>query len=345
VSRLPVMPFLDYHLPEHLIAQHPAARRDESRLLVVRRGTGALEHRTFRDLPDLLAPGDLLVLNDTKVLPARLIGVREETGGRWEALFLAGKDGLWEMLAHTRGHPVSGTVFVTESGLRMALRGRTADHHWLMEPGEPGAPAEVLARHGRVPLPPYIRKGRGIDEDEERYQTVYAERVGSVAAPTAGLHFTPELLERLAARGVETARVTLHVGLGTFAPIKVDDPEKHAIHREWCEVTQPTADAIRAAEARGGRVVAVGTTTTRTLESAARPDGLKPFRGETDLYIRPPFEFRVVDALLTNFHLPRTTLLLLVAAVAGDELLRKAYAEAVEREYRFYSYGDAMLVL
>jgi len=339
------MPFFDYHLPEHLIAQHPAARRDESRLLVIRRTAASIEHRTFRDLPDLLNTGDLLVLNDSKVLPARLIGIREETGGRWEALFLRERDGLWEMLAHTRGHPGSGTTFVTDTGLRVTLHGRTADHHWLMEPGEAGTPEEVLARHGHIPLPPYIRKGRDEDTDHERYQTVYAERVGSVAAPTAGLHFTPELLKRLADRGIKTARATLHVGLGTFAPIKVEDPTRHEIHRESCEVTQATVEAIQLTKARGGRVVAVGTTTTRTLESTARPGGLKPFCGETDLFIRPPFEFKVVDALATNFHLPRTTLLLLVAAFSGDELLERAYAEAIVREYRFYSYGDAMLVL
>ena len=339
------MLFFDYHLPEHLIAQHPAARRDESRLLVIDRGTAAIHHRTFRDLPELLDPRDLLVLNDTKVIPARLVGIREETGGRWEALFLNERDGLWEMLAHTRGHPVSGTVFITDSGLRMTLRGRTADHHWLMEAGEPGSPTEVLARHGHVPLPPYIRKGHDVKADRERYQTIFAERTGSVAAPTAGLHFTAQVIDRLATRGIETARVTLHVGLGTFAPMKVDDPTKHVIHSEWCEVRQPTVDAILAAKARGGRVVAVGTTTTRTLESAARPEGLEPFRGETNLFIRPPFEFRVVDGLLTNFHLPRTTLLLLVAAFTGGELLARAYREAIEREYRFFSYGDAMLVL
>jgi S-adenosylmethionine:tRNA ribosyltransferase-isomerase len=335
----------DYHLPERLIAQHPSERRDESRLLVVRRDTAALEHRTFRDLPDLLEPGDLVVLNDTRVLPARLVGRREATGGKWEALFLTERGGLWELLAQTRGYPEVGAAFVTDTGLRLTLRGRTDERHWLMEPAEKGSPAEALARFGHVPLPPYIRKGRAEDADEERYQTVYAERVGSVAAPTAGLHFTPELFGRLAARGIATAKVTLHVGLGTFAPVKVDDPAKHQIHREWCEVTQPTVDAILAAKARGGCVVAVGTTTTRTLESAAIPDGLKPFCGETSLYIRPPFAFRVSDALVTNFHLPRTTLLLLVSAFAGSELLRAAYAEAVAREYRFYSYGDAMLVL
>jgi S-adenosylmethionine:tRNA ribosyltransferase-isomerase len=392
--------FFDYHLPEHLIAQHPAARRDESRLLVVRRAAGTLEHRTFRDLPELLNPGDLVVLNDTRVLPARLVGRREKTGGKWEGLFLAEAVGLWEMLAQTRGYPEAGTAFVTDTGLRLTLRGRTDDRHWLMEPAEAGSPAELLRRFGHIPLPPYIRKGRDEGADAERYQTVYAERAGSVAAPTAGLHFTPELFDRLAARGIGTAKVTLHVGLGTFAPVKVDDPAKHAIHREWCEVTQPTVDAIGKTKDRGGRVIAVGTTTTRTLETAARassppplrgrsprsggwgveasplptthgvgpalpptrpsadlphkgggeettsvPALLRPFCGETGLYIREPFEFRVIDGLVTNFHLPRTTLLLLVGALAGGELLRAAYAEAVAREYRFYSYGDAMLVL
>ncbi|HEV3440266.1 MAG TPA: tRNA preQ1(34) S-adenosylmethionine ribosyltransferase-isomerase QueA [Gemmata sp.] len=339
-------PFFDYELPEHLIAQHPTAQRDESRLLIVRCGAAMLKHRTFRDLPDLLTPGDLLVLNDTKVLPARMVGRREATGGKWEGLFLGQTaDGLWEMLAQTRGYPEVGTTFIADTGLRLTLRGRTDDRHWLMQPEAVGTPLELLSRYGHIPLPPYIRKGRAADDDEERYQTVYAARAGSVAAPTAGLHFTPELFDRLGAKGIETAKVTLHVGLGTFAPVKVDDPAKHLIHREWCEVTQTTVDAICAAKARGNRVVAVGTTTTRTLESAARSDGLKPFSGETGLYIREPFEFQVLDALVTNFHLPRTTLLLLVGAFAGSELLRKAYSEAIASGYRFYSYGDAMLVL
>lgn len=338
--------FFDYQLPEQLIAQHPAARRDDSRLLVVRRGLGTLEHRTFRDLPSLLTRGDLLVLNDTKVLPARLVGKREATGGKWEGLFLSQNgDGLWEMMAKTRGHPESGTIFITDSGLKMTLRGRTNDHRWLMEPDRAGSPPELLQGYGHIPLPPYIRQGKDESGDEERYQTVYAEQPGSVAAPTAGLHFTTELFDRLTAGGIETAKVTLHVGLGTFSPVKVDDPAKHAIHREWCEVSQSTVEAIDAAKSRGNRVVAVGTTTTRTLETSVRPDGLKPFSGETGLYIRPPFEFRVVDALVTNFHLPRTTLLLLVGAFAGSELLHKAYTEAIACAYRFYSYGDAMLVL
>jgi S-adenosylmethionine:tRNA ribosyltransferase-isomerase len=340
------MPFFDYHLPEHLIAQHPAPERDSARLLVARRATSALEHRTFRDLPDLLAPGDLVVLNDTRVLPARLVGVRESTGGKWEGLFLrATASGLWEMLAQTRGYPELGTAFVTDTNLRLVLRGRTEDRHWLMEASGSGTPPELLARHGHVPLPPYIRKGREEPADRARYQTVYAHADGSVAAPTAGLHFTPAVLDRLAARGIGTARVTLHVGLGTFAPVKVDDPTEHVIHREWCEVTPAAAEQIRATKARGGRVVAVGTTTTRTLETAAQSGEMGPFCGETGLFIHAPFEFRAVDALVTNFHLPRTTLLLLVAALAGDDLLRRAYAEAVAGEYRFFSYGDAMLVV
>ncbi|MBX9583476.1 MAG: tRNA preQ1(34) S-adenosylmethionine ribosyltransferase-isomerase QueA [Gemmataceae bacterium] len=355
--------FFDYHLPDHLIAQHPAARRDEARLLVVHHDTGAIDHRVFRDLPDLLSPGDLLVLNDTKVLPARLVGRRAATGGRWEGLFLRRVDGLWELLCQTRGYAREGEAFAVEPGpFRLVLRGRTADRRWLMEPDPPGEPEELLARFGQVPLPPYIRKGVAGDEDREEYQTVYAAHPGSVAAPTAGLHFTPELLARLDGMGVPAARVTLHVGLGTFAPVKVADPADHQIHSEWCEVTPAGAEAVNACRSRGGRVVAVGTTAVRTLETAARAippsplegegserservRGITPFRGDTGLYIRPPFDFRAVNALVTNFHLPRTTLLLLVGAFAGPELLRHAYEEAIRREYRFYSYGDAMLIL
>src|SRR5688572_6790483 len=280
------MHFFDYHLPEHLIAQHPAPERDAARLLVVRRDARAIEHRVFRDLPELLAPGDLVVLNDTRVLPARLVGVREATGGKWEGLFLrTTESGLWEMLSQTRGYPEVGTAFVTDTNLRLVLRGRTDDRHWLMQPeaetgegsGEPAggspdpsrSPPELLSRYGHIPLPPYIRKGREEAADRDRYQTVYADASGSVAAPTAGLHFTPRVFERLAGRGIGTARVTLHVGLGTFAPVKADDPTKHVIHREWCEVKSEAVEAIRATKARGGRVVAVGTTTTRTLETAA----------------------------------------------------------------------------
>ena len=334
--------FFDYDLPVRLIAQRPAEPRDAARLLVLNRRSGAIAHHTFRDLPELLAPGDLLVLNDTKVIPARVVGHRAGTGGKWEALFLRETaDGDWEMLAKTRGHPADGEAFAVDPGpLRLTLVGRTSDRHWLMRPDLTGSSADLLATHGQVPLPPYIHQGRARAEDASRYQTVYADHPGSVAAPTAGLHFTPELLERLAAVGVEIARVTLHVGIGTFEPVKTDDPAEHTIHSEWCEVGPGTVAAIASAKQRGNRVVAVGTTTTRTLETARG----QVYRGESNLYIRPPFDFSVIDAMVTNFHLPRTTLLLLVQALAGTDAIRRAYADAVENEYRFYSYGDAMFI-
>ena len=339
------MLFFDYELPERLIAQHPAARRDQARLLVVRVGAGTLEHRVFRELPTLLRAGDLVVRNDTRVTPARLVGSRVSTGGQWEALFLRDAGGAWELLAKTRGYPESGETFRTAGGLTLTLVGRTPERHWLMTPDLPGSAAEVLIAHGTVPLPPYIRKGRAEAADAERYQTVYARHPGSVAAPTAGLHFTPEVFAELQSRGVGTASVTLHVGLGTFASVKADDPTAHAIHAEWCEVRPETAAAVRQTHADGGRVVAVGTTTCRTLETAAASGEVEPFAGESSLFIHPPHQFHAVDVLLTNFHLPRTTLLLLVQSLTGGELLRQAYAEAVTREYRFFSYGDAMLVL
>ena len=337
---------LDYDLPPHLIAQEPAADRDARRLLVVDRSTGDLHHHHFRDLPELLTPGDLLVLNDTRVLPARLVGRREKTGGKWEGLFLREtSDGLWELLAQTRGRPVTGETIVIEPGpLNLILRGR-AGGHWLAEPSPRGRPAELLAASGQVPLPPYIRKGRAAAADRDRYQTVYARADGSVAAPTAGLHFTPAVLDRLQARGIGRSSVTLHVGLGTFEPMKTDDPTQHRMHAEWGEVPAATVEAVRACKARGGRVIAVGTTATRALESAARDGELRPWSGETDIFIHPPYRFRVLDGLITNFHLPRTTLLLLVAALAGPELVKSAYAEAIREGYRFYSYGDAMLVV
>ena len=335
--------FFDYDLPEHLIAQTPAANRSDARLLVVHRRSGRLEHRFFRDLPEYLNAGDLLVRNNTKVLPARLIGTREKTGGRWEGLFLTERDGIWELLAQTRGFPEVGEILTADGDrLRLELVGRTGDRHWLLRPLAPGAAEGLLAIHGSIPLPPYIRKGVADSADSERYQTVYAAASGSVAAPTAGLHFTPELLRELILREVGIADVTLHVGLGTFAPVKAADPTQHAIHSEWCEVPAEALEAIRHC---GGRVFAVGTTTVRALESAARVSAQNAFRGASDLFIHPPFEFRAVGGLITNFHLPRTTLLLLVQAFSGTELLRVAYAEAVRAEYRFFSYGDAMLIV
>ena len=343
------MHFLDYSLPPELIAQEPAAERDRSRLLVVRRREQLLDHRQFIDLPDLLDPGDLLVLNDTRVLPARLLGRRERTGGKWEGLYLGERDGVWDLLCQTRGTLVPDEVInVDVPGLRLIYLGRAPDGHFLFRPDPPGAATDLLTRFGQVPLPPYIHKGRAAAGDAERYQTVYARQPGAVAAPTAGLHFTDRVFGRLRERGIPSTTLTLHVGLGTFQPLQSDDPANHVMHREWCDLPTAAAEAVNACRTRGRRVVAVGTTTVRTLESAAaRNPGspLMPWRGETDVFIYPPYNFKVVDALVTNFHLPRTSLLLLVGALAGEELLRHAYKEAIARRYRFYSYGDAMLVL
>ncbi len=341
----------DYALPPHLIAQEPCARRDQSRLLVLRRGGSVLAHQHFADLPGWLEAGDLLILNDTRVLPARLVGRRARTGGRWEGLFLhQAPDGTWEVLAQTRGRPAVGETLLVEPGpLRLELVGRTPGGRWLVRPDAAGSPADLLARHGTVPLPPYIRKGRSEgagQDDRERYQTVYARRDGAVAAPTAGLHFTPAVFDALRERGIGWAFVTLHVGPGTFQPVQADDVTQHHMQAEWCELPPATAAAIAACKERGRRVVAVGTTSVRVLETAARAgEGVRPWSGETDLTIVPPFTFRAVDALVTNFHLPRSSLLLLVAAFTGLESMHAAYREAIAREYRFYSYGDAMLIL
>jgi S-adenosylmethionine:tRNA ribosyltransferase-isomerase len=346
----------DYDLPPELIAQEPSPERDRSRLLVLRRG-GPLAHRQFRDLPELLAPGDLLVLNDTRVVPARLVGRRARTGGKWEGLFLRElPDGTWELLCQTRGRLGDGETLVADAPvpeggrLGLLLVSKTPEGRWLARPGEAGHAAELLARYGQVPIPPYIRKGRARGDDAERYQTVYAARPGAVAAPTAGLHFTPEVFEALRRRGVGRAFVTLHVGPGTFQPVQVEDVARHRMQPEWGELPAATAEAVTATKRRGGRVVAVGTTSVRVLETAAAlaPPGesaLAPWAGLTDLTIRPPFAFRAVDALVTNFHLPRSSLLLLVAAFAGLEEVRSAYRAAVEQRYRFYSYGDAMLIV
>lgn len=337
--------FLDYDLPPRLIAQHPSAERDRSRLLLVRRAEQGFSHHVFHELPELLNQADLLVLNDTRVLPARLLGRRERTEGKWEGLFLGTRpDGCWEVLCQTRGRLVEGEFVVVEpGGLRLELVGRRKGH-WLARPGDAGSAVELLWRYGQTPLPPYIRKGRAEPADRERYQTVYARPAGSVAAPTAGLHFTPCLLERLEQGGIQRAFVTLHVGLGTFQPIQAEKIEEHRMHAEWCELPAATVGAIAACRARGGRVVAVGTTSVRVLETVAASGPLRPWSGETELFIYPPYRFGVVDALLTNFHLPRSTLLLLVAAFAGVELTRQAYKTAVEQKYRFFSYGDAMLI-
>jgi S-adenosylmethionine:tRNA ribosyltransferase-isomerase len=338
--------FFDYDLPPHLIANEPAPERDQSRLLVMDRSSGCLDNAHFADLPGLVRPGDLLILNNTRVLPARLYGYRQKTGGKWEGLFLnENTPGVWELVCQTRGWMQTGERIVVEGGeLLLEVLANAGPGRWLMKPSLPGAPAELLARFGHVPLPPYIRGGKDEPADRHRYQTVFAERPGAVAAPTAGLHFTPQLFDRLRERGVSWAFVTLHVGLGTFQPIKAADPADHVMHREAGELTAETAHAIQACRGRGGRIVAVGTTSVRVLETTAQNPGAA-WSGETGLFILPPFRFQSLDALITNFHLPKSSLLLLVQAFAGTDLLRRAYKEAIRCEYRFYSYGDAMLIL
>lgn len=339
--------FPDYELPPHLIAQEPVAERDRARLLLLNRSANTLTHHFFADLPELLRAGDLLILNDTRVLPARLLGRRVSTGGKWEGLFLReATGGNWEMLCRSGGRLRPGDVIRVEPGpLELTLVEQLPTGHWLVRPPALGTPLELLEHHGHVPLPPYIRKGHDHAEDRTRYQTVFAQAPGAVAAPTAGLHFTPGLLHELARRGIERAFVTLHVGPGTFQPIQVEDYHDHHMHREWGCLPTETVHAIQRCRERGGRIVAVGTTSVRVLETVAATGPLRPWTGETALFIYPPYEFQLVDTLITNFHLPRSTLLLLVSAFAGVEALRRAYKTAVNEQYRFYSYGDAMLIL
>jgi S-adenosylmethionine:tRNA ribosyltransferase-isomerase len=339
--------FFDYELPPKLIAQYPCAERDASRLMLVQRSQGSIAQRIFGELPDLLTPGDLLILNDTFVLPARLLGRRARTGGKWEGLFLRElPDRRWELLCQTRGRLSEGETIVVEPGaLQLQMVRKTLEGHWVVQPAEIGSPMELLERHGHMPLPPYIRKGRASSADRERYQTVFARQAGAVAAPTAGLHFTPQLFERLKQQGIDWIFVTLHVGLGTFQPIPVEDFRQYGLHREWCELSADAAAAIKRCRDRQGRIVAVGTTSVRVLETVAATGPIRPWSGETELFIYPPYSFRAVDALITNFHLPRSSLLLLVSAFAGIDLLRQAYMTAIEQQYRFFSYGDAMLIL
>ncbi len=340
---------LDYELPEELIAQQPADRREDSRLLVVERARGALSDERFADIGRWLRPGDLLVVNETRVRPARL-HLRRPTGGRVECLFVRPGaphegDATWRVLAKPAKHAAVGARLATPDGalvVEVVAAGEQGERVVRIAEGSLEA---VLRAQGEIPLPPYIHRPP-TPEDAERYQTVYARVEGAVAAPTAGLHFSQPLLTSLESAGIVRAAVTLHVGPGTFRPITATDPREHAMEEEWFEVSEPAARAMREARERGGRIVAVGTTTVRALESMADATGgeLAPASGWTRKFILPPYAFRAVDALLTNFHLPRTTLLLLVASFAGEERLREAYAHAVRERYRFYSYGDAMLV-
>jgi S-adenosylmethionine:tRNA ribosyltransferase-isomerase len=341
----------DYTFPSQLVAQEPLAHRGDSRLLVVRRSDQSLHHSHIRDLSEWIRPADCLILNDTRVLPARLVGRRATTGGKWSGLFLrADEQGAWLVLGKTRGKLQPGDVITLLDPVGRAVLGlhllcQTPGGAWAARPDRDGAPAEILAEVGRVPLPPYIRKGEMRDTDVGRYQTVFAENPGAVAAPTAGLHFSSNHLDELAGQGVLFAKTTLHVGVGTFRPVASDRLDDHQMHSEWCQVTASAIETIEAARGNGGRAIAVGTTVVRVLETASRGGILAPFCGETDLFIRPGFEFHAIDALLTNFHLPRSTLLILVRAFGGDTLLKRAYAEAVEEGYRLFSYGDAMLIL
>ena len=351
----------DYHLPETSIAQTPLEPRDSSRLLVLNRQSGQLEHRIFNAIGDYLNPGDLLVLNQTRVIPARIFA-RKPTGGKVELLLLRRRDALtWECLVGGKGMTVGKTVFVESDdsshqelgkenpksgdfGLRAEIIGILNGSERLVKFSEPIEP--YFSKVGNVPLPPYIHEKL---DDPERYQTVYAKELGSAAAPTAGLHFTPRLLDELKAKGVNVAYVTLHVGLDTFAPVTEDDPEEHKIHTEWCELSQETADAINETRASGGRVIAVGTTSVRTLETVGSFTNhlalVPPFIGPTSIYILPGYEFKVVNAMITNFHLPKSTLIMLVSAFAGREKILAAYETAIQEGYRFYSFGDAMLII
>ena len=341
----------DYTLPRELIAQRPLASRSDARMLVVDRGSDSYWHAHIRDLPELLNSGDCLVLNDTRVIPARLVGRRTQTGGRWVGLFLsADENGIWRLLGKTRGKLQPGDTITLRDRLgrndaTLRMLAPLGGGQWAAQP-EPEEPHwSLLERVGRVPLPPYIRGGEMQEEDMLDYQTVFAQHRGAVAAPTAGLHFTKALLEQIEQRGIDTCRVTLHVGEGTFRPITADSLSEHQMHFEWGRIEADAVTKLQKTRSSGGRVVAVGTTSVRVLETAASEGQLKAWTGETNLFIRPPYQFRAVDALLTNFHLPKSTLLVLVRTFGGDELLRRAYEEAVKQGYRFFSYGDAMLIL
>ncbi len=334
-----------YDLPKERIAQTPVEPRDHSRLLVMDRFTGEMEHRHFYDIVDYLRPGDLLVINDSRVLPARLYGYKEDTGAHMELLLLEQKENMvWECLAKPGKKAKPGVKLIFGDGL---LTGEVVD---VKEDGNrmvkftcDGNFYSVLDQIGQMPLPPYITEKL---QDKERYQTVYSKELGSAAAPTAGLHFTPELMDKIRAMGVDFASVTLHVGLGTFRPVKAQEVAEHKMHSEHCLLPKETAEKILKTKANGGRVIAVGTTSCRTLESVATFTGqIQPWEGYTDIFIYPGYEFKVLDGLITNFHLPESTLIMLVSAFAGREHILHAYEEAVKLEYRFFSFGDACLFL
>ena len=334
----------NYDLPEELIAQDPLEDRSSSRLMVLHKDTGSIEHKIFRDIIDYLNPGDCLVINDTKVIPARLMGIKEDTGAAIEVLLLKrNADDVWECLVKPGKKARTGARIVFGEGL---LVGEIVD---VIEDGNrmikfhyEGIFEEILDKLGQMPLPPYITHKL---QDKNRYQTVYARNEGSAAAPTAGLHFTKELLEKIKEKGVNVVSITLHVGLGTFRPVKVDKIEEHHMHTETFNISKEAADTINRTRAAGGRVIAVGTTSCRTLESAAADDGTIPASsGDTDIFIYPGYKFKAIDCLITNFHLPESTLIMLVSALAGRDNIMNAYETAVKERYRFFSFGDAMFI-
>ena len=333
-----------YNLPEELIAQHPAEKRDMSRLMVLDPVSGTIEHRVFHEIIDYLNPGDCLVVNDTRVIPARLYGRRKDTGGSIEVVLLKNTgENLWEVLTKPGRRAVPGRSFIFGNGeLEAIVRDVVEDGNRIIEFRYDGIFEEVLDRVGIVPLPPYITEE---PDDMERYQTVYSRTRGSSAAPTAGLHFTDELLNKIRDKGVRIAKVTLHIGLGTFRPVKADNIKDHIMHSEYYEISGETADIINKTKAEGKRVISVGTTSTRVIESVADENGrLMAGSGDTDIFIYPGYRFKCIDALITNFHLPESTLLMLVSALAGREFTLKAYEEAVSKRYRFFSFGDAMFI-
>lgn len=334
----------DYELPERLIAQTPIEKRDESRMLVLDKKTGAIEHRYFHELLELLGSNDVLVINDTKVIPARLYGTKEDTGALIEVLMLKdqGKD-TWECLAKPAKRVKEGTVITFGDGCLKAIctkAGEEGIRYFQLQ--YQGILFEILDRLGEMPLPPYIHEKL---EDQTRYQTVYAKNEGSAAAPTAGLHFTEELLKQLKTKGVTIVPITLHVGLGTFRPVSVEDVTQHKMHSEFYQMSKESAELLAEAKATGKRIISVGTTSTRTLETIMKQYGkFCECSGWTDIFIYPGFQFEAIDALITNFHLPKSTLVMLVSALAGKDSILKAYAEAVKEEYRFFSFGDSMFI-
>ena len=336
----------DYDLPKELIAQDPLEDRSSSRLLVLDKESGKTEHRIFREIPGLLKPGDCLVINNTKVIPARLIGHREGTGAVIEVLLLKrieGRENCWETLVKPGKKAKIGTRIIFGDGLMSCeIVDVVEEGNRIVKFSYDGIFEEILDRLGQMPLPPYITHEL---KDKNRYQTVYARFDGSAAAPTAGLHFTRELLDEIRSRGIQIAEITLHVGLGTFRPVKAETVEEHHMHSDFYRVSVEAARMINEARAKGGRIIAVGTTSCRTLESAAKEDGtIEAGSGWTDIFIYPGYRFRIVDALITNFHLPKSTLVMLVSALAGRDHILAAYAEAIREKYRFFSFGDAMFI-